>query len=98
MPIRKPNKLPWKTARVTYALEYGTDALEIHQDAVQPGQRVLVCDDLLATGGTAAACVQLARSLGAEISGVGFVVELLFLRGRTKLAGLPVFSLLQYEK
>ena len=98
MPVRKPRKLPAATASVTYDLEYGSDSLEMHRDAVQPGQRVVIVDDLLATGGTAAACVQLARSLGAEISGVGFVVELLFLRGRTKLAGLPVFSLLQYEK
>ncbi len=98
VPIRKPNKLPWKTARVTYALEYGTDALEIHQDAVQPGQCVLVCDDLLATGGTAAACVQLVRQLGGEVVGAGFAVELRFLNGRSKLPGLDVFSLIQYDK
>ncbi len=98
VPVRKPNKLPWKTARVQYELEYGTDALEIHQDAVQPGQRVLICDDLLATGGTAAAAVRLVRELGGEVIGAGFAVELLFLKGREKLKGVDVFSLVQYEK
>lgn len=98
VPVRKPNKLPWKTARVTYELEYGTDTLEIHQDAIQPGQRVLICDDLLATGGTAAATVKLVRELGGEVIGAGFAVELLFLKGREKLAGVDVFSLVQYEK
>ena len=97
VPVRKPKKLPAETARVTYELEYGTDALEIHKDAIGPGQRVVIVDDLLATGGTASACVQLARSLGAEIAGIGFVVELLFLNGRQKLAGSPVFSLLKYD-
>jgi adenine phosphoribosyltransferase len=98
VPVRKPKKLPWKTASVTYALEYGTDALEIHQDAAQPGQRVLICDDLLATGGTAAAAVELVRQLGAEVVGAGFAVELSFLNGRAKLPGLDVFSLIQYDK
>jgi adenine phosphoribosyltransferase len=98
VPVRKPNKLPWQTARVTYQLEYGEDALEIHKDAIKPGQRVLVCDDLLATGGTAAATVQLVRWLGAEVVGVAFVVELSFLDGRSKLPGLDVFSLIQYER
>ncbi len=98
VPVRKPKKLPWKTAQVTYQLEYGTDTLEIHQDAVQPGQRVLVCDDLLATGGTAAATVQLVRNLGGDVVGAGFAVELRFLNGRAKLAGLDVFSLIQYDK
>ena len=74
VPVRKPKKLPWKTAQVTYELEYGTDTLEIHQDAVEPGQRVLVCDDLLATGGTAAATVKLVRQLGGEVIGAGFAV------------------------
>lgn len=96
VPVRKPKKLPWKTERVTYALEYGTDALEIHQDAVQRGQRVLVCDDLLATGGTAAAAVELVRKLGGEVAGTGFAVELTFLHGRAKLPGVDVFSLIQY--
>ena len=98
VPVRKPKKLPWKTAQVTYQLEYGTDTLEIHQDAVQPGRRVLVCDDLLATGGTAAATVQLVRNLGGDVVGAGFAVELKFLNGRTKLSGLDVFSLIQYDK
>lgn len=98
VPVRKPKKLPWKTAQVTYQLEYGSDTLEIHQDAVQPGQRVLVCDDLLATGGTAAATVQLVRNLGGDVVGAGFAVELKFLNGRAKLAGLDVFSLIQYDK
>jgi adenine phosphoribosyltransferase len=98
VPIRKPKKLPGKTAKVSYALEYGTDSLEIHEDAVQKGQRVLLCDDLLATGGTAAAAVQLIRSLGGVVEGAAFAVELTFLNGRTKLPGLDVFSLLAYDK
>lgn len=98
IPVRKPNKLPWKTEQVTYQLEYGTDKLEIHQDAVKPGERVLVCDDLLATGGTAAAAVKLIRSLGGEIAGAAFAVELRFLQGREKLNGTEVFSLIQYDK
>jgi adenine phosphoribosyltransferase len=97
VPVRKPGKLPWKTAQVSYQLEYGTDKLEIHQDAVRPGERVLVCDDLLATGGTAAATVELVRKLGGEIVGAGFAVELRFLNGRSKLPGLDVFSLIQYD-
>jgi adenine phosphoribosyltransferase len=97
VPVRKPGKLPWKTAQVSYQLEYGTDKLEIHQDAVRPGERVLVCDDLLATGGTAAATVELVRKLGGEIVGAGFAVELRFLNGRAKLPGLDVFSLIQYD-
>jgi adenine phosphoribosyltransferase len=98
VPVRKPNKLPAKTAQVSYALEYGTDALEIHEDAVQKGQNVLLCDDLLATGGTAAAAVQLIRSLGGKVDGAAFAVELSFLHGREKLPGLDVFSLMQYDK
>jgi len=98
VPVRKPKKLPWKTEKVTYALEYGTDSLEIHQDAVRKGQRVLVCDDLLATGGTAAATVELIRKLGGDVVGTGFAVELNFLHGRSKLPGLDVFSLIQYDK
>jgi adenine phosphoribosyltransferase len=98
VPVRKPKKLPWKTAKVTYALEYGSDTLEIHEDAVQPGQRVLVCDDLLATGGTAAATVELVRKLKGEVVGTCFAVELNFLNGRSKLPGLDVFSLIQYDK
>ena len=98
VPVRKPKKLPAKTARVTYDLEYGSDSLEIHEDAAGAGQRVLVCDDLLATGGTAAAAVKLVRGLGAEVVGTGFAVELTFLKGRSKLPGLDVFSLIQYDK
>lgn len=98
VPIRKPNKLPWKTEQVTYQLEYGTDKLEIHQDAVKRGERVLLCDDLLATGGTAAAAVQLIRNLGGEVTGGAFAVELTFLKGREKLNGTEVFSLIQYDK
>ncbi|MFQ5663203.1 MAG: adenine phosphoribosyltransferase [Terriglobia bacterium] len=98
VPVRKPNKLPAQTAKETYQLEYGTDALEIHQDAIQPGQRVLICDDLLATGGTASAAARLATKLGGAVVGCGFAVELTFLHGREKLPGLDVFSLLQYDK
>jgi adenine phosphoribosyltransferase len=98
VPVRKPKKLPWKTASVTYQLEYGSDTLEVHQDAVHAGQRVLVCDDLLATGGTAAAAIKLVRQLGGEIAGAAFAVELNFLNGRAKLPGVDVFSLLRYDK
>ncbi len=98
VPVRKPKKLPWKTASVTYQLEYGTDQLEIHEDAVRPGQHVLLCDDLLATGGTAAASIELVRKLGGEVVGAAFAVELNFLNGRTKLPGLDVFSMLKYDK
>jgi adenine phosphoribosyltransferase len=98
VPIRKPGKLPAETVNWSYELEYGIDTLEIHKDAIGPGQRVIIVDDLLATGGTANACVQLARSLGAEIAGLGFVVELDFLHGRKKFGGTEVFSLLHYEK
>jgi adenine phosphoribosyltransferase len=98
VPVRKPKKLPSKTVSVTYQLEYGSDALEIHADAVKPGQQVLLCDDLLATGGTAAAAINLIRELGGEIAGAAFAVELTFLNGRSKLPGVDVFSLLQYDK
>ncbi len=97
VPVRKPKKLPWKTTSITYQLEYGSDSLEIHQDAVRPGHRVLLCDDLLATGGTAAAAIGLIRQLGGEMAGAAFAVELNFLRGRAKLAGVDVFSLLKYD-
>ena len=97
VPVRKPNKLPAATARITYDLEYGTDSLEIHRDAVAQGQRVLIVDDLLATGGTARACIRLARELGADVAGVGVVVELEFLNGRSKLDDVEVFSLLKYQ-
>jgi adenine phosphoribosyltransferase len=98
VPVRKPKKLPAKVANVSYALEYGTDSLEIHEDAIQKGQRVLLCDDLLATGGTAAAAVKLIRSLGGIVEGAAFAVELTFLSGRSKLPGLDVFSLIRYDK
>lgn len=98
VPVRKPKKLPSKTAKISYALEYGTDTLEMHEDAVQKGQKVLLCDDLLATGGTAAAAVELIRSLGGIVEGAAFAVELNFLNGRKKLPGLDVFSLMQYDK
>jgi adenine phosphoribosyltransferase len=98
VPIRKPKKLPWKTAQVTYQLEYGSDSLEIHSDAIKAGESVLISDDLLATGGTAAAAAQLIRQLGGTVAGAAFAVELTFLNGRAKLPGIDVFSLLQYDK
>jgi len=98
VPVRKPKKLPAKTASVSYALEYGTDTLEIHEDAVQRGDRVIICDDLLATGGTAAATVKLVQQIGGVVDGAAFAVELTFLNGRKKLPGLDVFSLIQYDK
>jgi adenine phosphoribosyltransferase len=97
VPVRKPKKLPWRTVSATYQLEYGSDQLEIHQDAVKKGQRVLLCDDLLATGGTAAAAIELVRKLGGEVVGAAFAVELSFLHGRNKLPGVDVFSLLKYD-
>src|SRR5437763_4360823 len=97
VPVRKPGKLPAPTAKFNYALEYGTNTLEIHKDAIRKGQRVIIVDDLLATGGTADATTKLAASLGAEIAGLGFVVELDFLKGREKLRGYDVFSLLHYD-
>jgi adenine phosphoribosyltransferase len=98
VPVRKPKKLPARTASVSYQLEYGTDTLEIHEDAIQPGQHVLISDDLLATGGTAAATIKLIRQLGGIVSGAAFAVELTFLNGRTKLPGVDVFSLIKYDK
>jgi adenine phosphoribosyltransferase len=97
VPVRKPRKLPAKTAQVSYQLEYGTDTLEIHQDAIHPGQHVLLSDDLLATGGTAAATIQLVRQLGGEVIGASFAVELTFLNGRAKLPGVDVFSMIKYD-
>jgi adenine phosphoribosyltransferase len=95
-PVRKAGKLPWHVEREEYALEYGTDLLEIHQDAVQPGERVLVVDDVLATGGTAAATVRLVERLGAEVVGLGFLIELTFLHGRRKLEGREIVSLINF--
>jgi adenine phosphoribosyltransferase len=97
VPVRKPKKLPGKTAQVCYQLEYGTDTLEIHRDAIESGQTVIISDDLLATGGTAAATVNLVQQLGGIVIGVAFAVELTFLQGRAKLPGLDVFSLIQYD-
>jgi adenine phosphoribosyltransferase len=98
VPVRKLGKLPAETVKASYDLEYGEDTLEIHRDAIQKGQRVLVVDDLLATGGTAAAVIQLIRQLGGEVVGVVFLVELEFLNGRKKLDGYDVYSLLQYQE
>ena len=98
VPVRKPGKLPAATTKYDYALEYGTNTLEIHRDAIRKGERVIIVDDLLATGGTAEATTKLASSLGAEVVGLGFVVELDFLRGRDKLREYDVFSLLHYDK
>ena len=96
IPIRKPGKLPSKAIKETYDLEYGTDALEIHEDAVTSGQRILIVDDVLATGGTAAAAVQLIRKLGGELHGLAFLIELLFLNGKQKVEDENVYSVLQY--
>jgi adenine phosphoribosyltransferase len=96
VPIRKPNKLPAHRVRVDYALEYGTDALEAHADAIIPGQRVLIVDDVLATGGTACAAAQLISELKGEVVGLCVLIELGFLKGREKLADLPLHSLITY--
>ena len=98
VPVRKPKKLPAPVAKVTYDLEYGSDSLEIHLDAIQPGQRVVIVDDLLATGGTMQATVQLVKQLGGEIMGVAFAVELDFLKGRQKFPEYDVYSLLHYDE
>ena len=94
--VRKPGKLPARVIRQEYALEYGTDRLEVHKDAITPGARVLVLDDVLATGGTASAVVSLVERLGGVVAGVGFVIELDFLNGRSKLGSHEIFSLLHY--
>ena len=96
VPVRKPGKLPSRSHRFEYALEYGSDALEIHTDAMRSGQRVVVVDDLLATGGTVAACCELVRKLGGELLGVAVLIELADLVGRRKLGDIPVLSVLQY--
>jgi adenine phosphoribosyltransferase len=97
IPVRKPRKLPAPVESVSYDLEYGTDTLEIHKDAIRPGQHVLISDDLLATGGTSAATVKLIKQLGGIIAGAAFAVELTFLNGRTKLPGVDIFSMIQYD-
>ncbi|HMY51346.1 MAG TPA: adenine phosphoribosyltransferase [Candidatus Obscuribacter sp.] len=99
VPVRKPGKLPWHTERVSYALEYGEDTVEVHRDAVTKGDRVVIIDDLLATGGTAMAAKQLMEKLGATVVGAGFVVELDFLDGRSRVkkdGDLEIFSVIQY--
>lgn len=96
IPVRKKGKLPWQTHEESYDLEYGSSAVAVHVDAVKPGERVLLVDDLLATGGTAAAAVRLLQRLGAEIVGISFLIELGFLNGRARLAGWPVTSLVRY--
>jgi adenine phosphoribosyltransferase len=96
VPIRKPGKLPWKTVSQDYQLEYGTDRLQIHEDAVKPGQTVLIVDDVLATGGTAAAATQLIRKLGGVVLGIHVLIELSFLGGRGRLHGIEVVSELVY--
>jgi adenine phosphoribosyltransferase len=96
VPIRKPGKLPWKTRKESYALEYGTDAVEVHEDAVAPGTRVALVDDLLATGGTAAAAIKLLQGLGAEVVAAAFVIELGFLQGRQRLGAVPAEVLISY--
>jgi len=96
VPVRKPGKLPHETISADYSLEYGKDSLEIHKDAIQPGQRVVIADDLLATGGTIGSTIKLVESLGAEVVGVCFLIELTYLNGREKLDGYDVFTLVQY--
>lgn len=96
VPVRKLGKLPSRAVRVTYELEYGTDSLEMHEDAVHQGQRVLIVDDLLATGGTARATVDLVRKVGGTVHGVAFLIELVELQGRSKLEGEEIFTLLKY--
>ena len=98
VPVRKPRKLPAEVIRVTYDLEYGSDSLEIHKDAIQQGQRVLLVDDLLATGGTMEATLKLVNELGGEVVGLAFAVELDFLRGRERFPDQDVFSLLHYDE
>jgi adenine phosphoribosyltransferase len=96
IPVRKPGKLPRERISASYALEYGVDALEVHRDAIQKGQKVILVDDVLATGGTIAACAQLVRKLGGEVVGFVFLMELTFLMGRQKLEGERVVSVVQY--
>ena len=96
VPARKPGKLPWRTVAVKYALEYGFDQLEVHADSIRAGQRVLVHDDVLATGGTARATVELVEQLGGVVVGLPFIIELAFLNGRERLEGYDIFSLIEY--
>lgn len=96
VPVRKPGKLPAETICHEYTLEYGKDMLEVHKDAITPGQRVLIVDDLLATGGTTQATINLIEELGGEVAGMAFLIELTFLKGRERLSGYPITSLVQY--
>ena len=96
VPIRKPGKLPAQTVQASYDLEYGSDVLEVHVDAIKPGQRVLMVDDLLATGGTMSACIDLVRGLGADIIATAFLIELTFLEGCQKLGDVPIHAAIQY--
>ncbi|HOD12357.1 MAG TPA: adenine phosphoribosyltransferase [Candidatus Omnitrophota bacterium] len=96
VPVRKKGKLPGKTKQVSYQLEYGTDTLEIHDDAIPRGSRVIIVDDLLATGGTVRAVTKLLRSFQAKVVGIAFLIELTFLKGRSKLKGYPIHALIQY--
>jgi adenine phosphoribosyltransferase len=95
--VRKPGKLPYETHRASYILEYGSDTLEVHRDALQPNARVLIVDDLIATGGTASAAAELVQKLGGKVVECAFVIELSFLKGRERLKPHGVFSLIQYE-
>jgi len=97
VPVRKPGKLPAEIIKATYQLEYGTDSVEMHKDAIKPGQKVLIVDDLLATGGTAAAAVELVKKLKGEVCGIAFLIELESLKGREKLPNQEVFSLIKYK-
>lgn len=97
VPVRKKGKLPWKTRQIAYSLEYGESVVELHEDAVNPGEKILLVDDLLATGGTAAAAVKLLDQLGADLVGVSFLIELAFLGGREKLLPHPISSILSYD-
>jgi adenine phosphoribosyltransferase len=97
VPVRKPKKLPAETESITYALEYGTDTLEIHKDSIEKGDRVIIADDLLATGGTARAVVDLVERLGGVVAGLAFVVELNFLKGRERFNGYKISSLIEYD-
>ena len=96
VPVRKKGKLPWKTNSATYELEYGTDTLQMHNDAINPKDRILIVDDLLATGGTAKAVIDLIKQLKGKVVGIAFLIELKDLNGKTKLKGYPVFSLIKY--
>jgi adenine phosphoribosyltransferase len=97
VPVRKPGKLPADTLKIEYELEYGTDAMEIHKDAIKPGQRVAIVDDLLATGGTILAVAKLIEQLGGEIASINFIIELTELKGKEKLSSYSVNSLIQYD-